>query len=199
MPKPDQTPSSAISPDLGLDEEKKTSETGTLLKKKIKKPQTSKEDRVSRLEKYEELDKNHPLNRPFTGTPSFRGPVFKRKYTNLICIFLFIVFNGLFGIYGIVAWKDGASGRLIRGNDFRAEICGIGKLKQKKFLYYASPSIDLNVRFCVESCPSTAGQQICLYDVDPNVLTPFCYTQGSTEANGRFCLPEEPIDKKNRR
>lgn len=110
----------------------------------------------------------------------------------------------------MIAYKDGASGRLTRGNDFRAEICGLGKLKEKKYLYYASPSVDLNVRFCVESCPSTAviiiyssqktnppsqGQQICLYDVDPTVLTPFCYTQGSTEVSGRFCLPEEPIDK----
>jgi len=75
MPKPDQPPQSALSPETAIDEEKKTSETGTLLKKKIKRTQTSKEDRVSRLEKYEELDKNHPLNRPFTGTPSFRGPV----------------------------------------------------------------------------------------------------------------------------
>ncbi len=79
MPKPDQPPQSAISPDPGLDDEKKGSETNTLLKKKIKKSTTTtnKEDRVSRLEKYEELDKNHPLNRPFTGSPSFRGPVCK--------------------------------------------------------------------------------------------------------------------------
>ena len=79
MPKPDQPPQSAVSPDTtALDDEKKGSETNTLLKKKIKKSTTTvKEDRVSRLEKYEELDKNHPLNRPFTGSPSFRGPVCK--------------------------------------------------------------------------------------------------------------------------
>ena len=78
MPKPDQAPQSAVSPDSGLDGENKGAETNTLLKKKIKKaPSTVKEDKVSRLEKYEELDKNHPLNRPFTGSPSFRGPVCK--------------------------------------------------------------------------------------------------------------------------
>lgn len=27
------------------------------------------------------------------------------------------------------------------------------------------------------------------------MLTPFCYTQGSTQVSGRFCLPDEPIDK----
>jgi hypothetical protein len=32
-------------------------------------------DKLSRLEKYEELDRNHPLNRPFQGDPYFRGPV----------------------------------------------------------------------------------------------------------------------------
>lgn len=43
--------------------------------KRIQKQKTSVEDKVSRLEKYEELDKNHPLNRPFQGSASFRGPV----------------------------------------------------------------------------------------------------------------------------
>jgi hypothetical protein len=37
----------------------------------------SSEDKLSRMEKYEELDRNHPLNRAFQGDASFRGPVCK--------------------------------------------------------------------------------------------------------------------------
>jgi len=39
--------------------------------------------------------------------------------------------------------------------DFRGEICGVDRLKDKPFLYFASPTIDINVRFCVEKCPET--------------------------------------------
>lgn len=53
--------------------------------------------------------------------------------------------------------------------DFRAEICGIGKLKSRKFLYYASPSIDINVKFCVESCPKTSVNR---FAIVYNILTP---------------------------
>lgn len=51
-------------------------EKGTNAKnQKVKLPKTSKEDKVSRLEQYAELDKNHPLNKPFQGKATFRGPV----------------------------------------------------------------------------------------------------------------------------
>ena len=52
--------------------------------KRIQKQKTSVEDKVSRLEKYEELDKNHPLNRPFQGSASFRGPVCTNFSTFLV-------------------------------------------------------------------------------------------------------------------
>ena len=55
-----------------------------------------------------------------------------------------------------VAWKDGAARRLTNGIDFRAEICGVGKLKHLKYQYYPVPSNDINVKFCVESCPATS-------------------------------------------
>lgn len=47
---------------------------------KIKKQKTRKmffssADQFSRMERYEELDKNHPLNRKFQGDAQFRGPI----------------------------------------------------------------------------------------------------------------------------
>jgi hypothetical protein len=32
--------------------------------------------------------------------------------------------------------------------------------------------------------------------VDPDVITPFCYTQIQCTASGRYCLPIEPVNKK---
>jgi len=42
--------------------------------------------------------------------------------------------------------------------DFRAEICGVGKLESRPYLYFISPTVDINVKMCVESCPETAGK-----------------------------------------
>ena len=51
--------------------------------------------------------------------------------------------------------KDGAPARLTNGLDFRGEICGSKKLKLRNFIYFAQPTLDLNVAFCVESCPES--------------------------------------------
>jgi len=83
MPKPDNFPHVALGLNARL-EEQKNPETGDLLAKRIRKIGLIKEDGISRLEKYEELDKNHPLNRPFTGNPSFRGPVCTRNNLNIV-------------------------------------------------------------------------------------------------------------------
>jgi len=84
MPKPDNFPHIALGLNAGTGEEQKNSETGALLAKKIRKVGVIKDDGISRLQKYEELDKNHPLNKPFTGNPSFRGPVCKRNSLDII-------------------------------------------------------------------------------------------------------------------
>lgn len=114
-------PNNTISPELPLmpkgarSSDKKLSQGTIVLNKKARKKRVSGEDSQSKLEKYEILDRNHPLNKPFTGSPSFRGPVcnkyylniflillVKRKYTNLICIFLFIIANIGFLLLGVI-------------------------------------------------------------------------------------------------
>ena len=72
----------ALTPGDGL-----TGQTPTKIKqtKQVKAVKANKEDKVSRLEQYAELDKNHPLNRPFQGKATFRGPV----CTNLALLILF--------------------------------------------------------------------------------------------------------------
>jgi hypothetical protein len=48
---------------------------GGLKKQKTRKMFFSSSDQFSRMERYEELDKNHPLNRKFQGDAQFRGPI----------------------------------------------------------------------------------------------------------------------------
>ncbi len=81
MPNPENSP-----PHLSLNlndkapDELKNSEKGSLLKKKMPKKLMNKPKQdISRIEKYEALDRNHPLNKPFTGNPRFRGPVCNLK------------------------------------------------------------------------------------------------------------------------
>ena len=95
-----------------------------------------------------------------------------------------------------LVWNSGSFPRLTNGLDFRGEICGLGKLSNFPYLYYPSPVIDTNVAFCVNKCPKTSGQEICLYDVNPNVLTTFCYLQMQSTYSGRFCRPSEPVNRK---
>ena len=51
--------------------------------------------------------------------------------------------------------RDGDANRLINGADFRAELCGTDKLKDKKFLYYLAPTIDVRITLCIEKCPNS--------------------------------------------
>jgi len=46
--------------------------------------------------------------------------------------------------------------RLTHNFDFRSELCGVGKLESKPYVYYANSIIDINVKFCVEKCPQNS-------------------------------------------
>jgi len=135
----------------------------------------SKADQLSRLEKYEEADKKNEHNKEFKGDPNFRGPIIKKLKSNLPLIISFLIVNVGFFFYVVFAYKDGAPDRLQKGMDFRSEVCGTDDLESKPYLYFANPVIDINVKFCVEKCPPSSGPLICLYDVDPDRETPFCY------------------------
>ena len=51
--------------------------------------------------------------------------------------------------------KNGVLSRLHKPMDFRGEICGKAPYEDRKYLYFDTPSIDLNVAHCVEYCPDT--------------------------------------------
>ena len=37
--------------------------------------------------------------------------------------------------------------------DFRGELCGLGKLEGRDKVYFSDPFLDINVKWCVETCP----------------------------------------------
>ena len=55
-----------------------------------------------------------------------------------------------------LVYKDGRVQRLTRPMDFRAEICGLDRLKGLDYIYYVQPVIDVNVKQCVSSCPNVS-------------------------------------------
>lgn len=100
-----------------------------------------------------------------------------RQMTDRLCLFFLIIFLGGSVFHGVVLFSYGDINRISNGYDFREEVCGVKGLIKLPYLYYASPAKDINVAFCVESCPTTTGLNICLYDIDHFTKTPFCYVQ----------------------
>jgi hypothetical protein len=80
--------------------------------------------------------------------------------------------------------------------DFRAKLCGTQKLTHRPYLYYLTPSIDLNVAMCVSECPPTTGSPIKIYEDDGTTETSFTYTRLQCDRIGKYCFPVEPTPRK---
>lgn len=96
--------------------------------------------------------------------PEFRGPTKSRSCTDIICLFLFIAFLAGWGVVAFFAFREGDPRILIYPTDSQGNICGIGELEKKKFLFFfdmlkcASPNVLINgcptPQVCVEQCPN---------------------------------------------
>lgn len=128
------------------------------------------------------------------GDSEFTGPVSKRKCTNISFLIVFIVFNiGLIGIATYILIK-GSPDRLGKGFDIRANTCGIGNLKEKRFMLFPNAT-SLHWSLCVEACPYYYYENYyCIYDEkDPNIYYPEwgCFDAYSTTAYGFYCIPAD--------
>lgn len=81
--------------------------------------------------------------------------------------------------------------RTVYGYDFRAEICGVGGLSDKRFMYFPDPD-NLDFALCVSACPYYyVRDYYCVYDTDHSTCLSD-YTQYSTietTALGYYCVP----------
>ena len=152
---------------------------------------------MTRLDRYDEIDKYHLDNRPFKAITGFEGPFIERLCTNCICWLIpGIVIFGLFAFVIILAQKSDPR-VLLNPMDFRGQMCGIAPFASKPYIYYMAPNIDLNVAICVAECPQGTGAPIYLYHVGGETDTSFQYTQIDTKRKyGKYCYPTEPSTKK---
>jgi hypothetical protein len=158
--------------------------------------QRTKSTIMTRMDRYAQIDRYHPDNRPFKAIEKFEGPVFKRHCTNWpywLCPFLLI--GGFFAAFIMITLQSDPR-ILTHPIDFRAQMCGIEPLANKTLLYYMTPSIDLNVTACVSSCPNSTGATIYLYEPDGHNDTVFGYTQIYSTPIGKYCYPSTPSAKK---
>uniref|UniRef100_A0A8C1IF05 Choline transporter-like protein n=1 Tax=Cyprinus carpio TaxID=7962 RepID=A0A8C1IF05_CYPCA len=98
--------------------------------------------------------------------PTFKGPIYNRGCTDILCCILFMLaLLGYFAV-GILAWSQGDPRKVIYPTDSKGQFCGqVGSpLEKKPLLFYfnilkcASPLVLLELQcpttqICVERCP----------------------------------------------
>uniref|UniRef100_A0A672SAI9 Choline transporter-like protein n=1 Tax=Sinocyclocheilus grahami TaxID=75366 RepID=A0A672SAI9_SINGR len=98
--------------------------------------------------------------------PTFKGPIYNRGCTDILCCILFILaLMGYFAV-GILAWSQGDPRKVLYPTDSKGQFCGqVGSpLEKKPLLFYfnilkcASPLVLLEfqcptTQICVERCP----------------------------------------------
>ena len=81
--------------------------------------------------------------------------------------------------------------RTVFGYDFRAEVCGVDGLKDKRFMYFPDPE-SLDFPLCVSACPYYyVRDYYCVYDTDHETcLSDYAaYSTIETTALGYYCVP----------
>ncbi|KAM6219166.1 choline transporter-like protein 2 isoform 2-T2 [Rhynchocyon petersi] len=123
--------------------------------------------------------------------PTFKGPIYNRGCTDIICcVFLLLAIVGYVAV-GIIAWTHGDPRKVIYPTDSRGEFCGQKGTKNadKPYLFYfnivkcASPLVLLEFQ-----CPTP---QICVEKCPDRYLT-FLSTRGGPDFGyyKQFCVPD---------
>ncbi|XP_045848120.1 choline transporter-like protein 2 isoform X1 [Meles meles] len=122
--------------------------------------------------------------------PTFKGPIYNRGCTDIICcVFLLLAIVGYVAV-GIIAWTHGDPRKVIYPTDSRGEFCGQKGTKNanKPFLFYfnivkcASPLVLLEFQ-----CPTP---QICVEKCPDRYLTYLnAHTSQDFEYYKQFCVP----------
>ncbi|XP_054509631.2 choline transporter-like protein 2 isoform X2 [Agelaius phoeniceus] len=124
--------------------------------------------------------------------PTFKGPIYDRGCTDIICCVLLVLAIVGYVVVGVVAWTHGDPRKVLHPTDSRGQFCGQqGTPNEKKpFLFYfdivkcASPLVLLEFQ-----CPTT---QICVSKCPDRYLT-YLTASGnaaSLEYYRNFCTPE---------
>ncbi|XP_060037710.1 choline transporter-like protein 2 isoform X1 [Erinaceus europaeus] len=123
--------------------------------------------------------------------PTFKGPIYNRGCTDVICcVFLLLAIVGYVAV-GVIAWTHGDPRKVIYPTDSRGEFCGQKGTKNanKPFLFYfnivkcASPLVLLEFQ-----CPTP---QICVEKCPDRYLTLLSASQSTSDFDyyKQFCVP----------
>ncbi|GIY40639.1 choline transporter-like protein 4 [Caerostris darwini] len=120
---------------------------------------------------------------------NFNGPIKHRSCTDVLCLFLFVAFIAGWIVVAFFAFREGNPKVLVYPTDSQGNICGVGELEDKPFLFFfdlikcASPSVIFTgcptPQVCVQQCPNETfyanenlpnaneikSKLICKYDV----------------------------------
>lgn len=117
------------------------------------------------INKLNETDNNHPQNSEYDAIENFKGLRVERHCTEIYCMYIFIILNVLIVALAGFVMKDLNFNRLLYGQDFRADYCGLYDLEKEKYVYWPDPiGWGVNVKACVERCPETNNEERCLYN-----------------------------------
>ncbi|XP_077202242.1 choline transporter-like protein 2 isoform X6 [Paroedura picta] len=121
--------------------------------------------------------------------PTFKGPIYERGCTDIICCILLMVAVVGYVAVGVVAWTQGDPRKVIYPTDSRGQFCGQKGTpnENKPFLFYfnimkcASPSVLLEFQ-----CPTT---QICVEKCPDQYLTYLQASAQNIDYYKQFCVP----------
>jgi hypothetical protein len=117
------------------------------------------------MSKLNENDDSHPQNREYDAIVDFKGLRVERSCTEIYFMYIFIILNVLIIALAAFVLKDLNFNRLLYGQDFRGDYCGIKTLEKEKFVYWPDPvGWGIHVKACVEKCPVTNNEERCLYN-----------------------------------
>lgn len=133
------------------------------------------------------------------GDQDFNGPIQKRKCTNLSFLICFIIGNCILIGLTCYIFLNGDPGRLSKGYDLRAHICGVSNLNSKPFMYFPNKTTT-DWSLCIEACPYYYySNYYCIYD-NKNSTKYFiewgCWDAYETTAYGFYCIPTEKSARK---
>ena len=86
--------------------------------------------------------------------------------------------------------------RLLLGQDFRCDFCGIRQLTVEKYVYWPDPvNWGPNVKTCVPKCPESSLQEVCLYNQTNNeYVEDYCLLAYKTKKLRNYCVPDEKAE-----
>uniref|UniRef100_A0A8C9WCG5 Choline transporter-like protein n=1 Tax=Scleropages formosus TaxID=113540 RepID=A0A8C9WCG5_SCLFO len=127
--------------------------------------------------------------------PNFKGPIYNRGCTDVLCCILFVLALLGYFVVGIVAWSQGDPRKVIYPTDSSGQFCGQAgtRLEKKPFLFYfnimkcASPLVLLEFQ-----CPTTQVTQ-CPTPPDDSSLgfcltaVPFACTKNDQDYYKAYC------------